>query len=106
MSGYTKGPWVVRFRTGHNGRIRCYRVGPPELADAKHGGICLYDDATSLNPHPVGEQEANAHLIAAAPALYEALKHVKAHASGLSPDEWKMIDAALSAASPKENGNG
>ena len=64
MSGYTKGPWVISKHgrlQGANGRD----VGVSGM------GITIqhYEDI---------EGEANAHLIAAAPMMYEALK--EAHA--------------------------
>ena len=104
MTGYTKGPWVVRFSIGHNGLIRVWRVGPADIADSSHGGIVLYDDATSLNPHADGEQEANARLISAAPDMYEALKLVwEAVYDYCGPDseELARVDAALAKAEGK-----
>jgi hypothetical protein len=51
------------------------------------------------------EAEANAALIAAAPAMYEALKLAHKNLQGqecfLSQPEWEQIEAALSAAVPE-----
>jgi hypothetical protein len=51
------------------------------------------------------EAEANAALIAAAPAMYEALKLAHKNLQGqecfLSQKEWEQIEAALSAANPE-----
>lgn len=69
---HTPGPWVVIEKTTSVGK--CFRVGPHEIVTENHGGICLYDDRTQLNPHSAGEQEANARLIAAAPDLLKALE--------------------------------
>ena len=71
------GPWnavVSRTAVGV-----CYRIFPESWGKVPdHGGICAYDDYTSLNPHPKGEQAANAQFIAAArTALPELLDEVE-----------------------------
>ncbi len=58
----TPGEWVVLDKKTSIGR--CYRVGPDAIVNADHGGICAYDDRTSMNPHADGEQKSNAALIA------------------------------------------
>lgn len=63
MSPWTQEPWIAKKIKTEVGF--CYRVGSYEMVFASHGGICLYDDATSLNPHPEGEQEANSSRIVA-----------------------------------------
>ncbi len=67
LAGATKGPMVVVEKDTQIGK--CYWVKAERYADIKHGGAILYDDHTSLNPHGVGEQKANATLYAAAPDL-------------------------------------
>jgi len=93
------------MRCSRNGSIerdgKWYCKTHDPVAIAERDRLAREKSKAALEAH----RKASA-LRAAAPALYEALKHVKAHASGLSPDEWEVIDAALSAASPKENGNG
>lgn len=102
MAKHTSGPWVVRFRMGHGGRIRCYRVGPEHVADAAHGGICLYDDVTSLNPHASGEQEANARLIAAAPDLLEAAENLENDDGSIPEHAWKLLQDAIAKAKGRD----
>lgn len=72
---HTPGPWTMRTVSTSAGV--CHRVYPEAWGDPpSHGAICLYDDQTSLNPHPDGEQIANARLIAAAPEMLEALEEL------------------------------
>lgn len=73
----TPGSWkAVASRTAVG---VCYRIFPESWGKVPdHGGICAYDDYTSLNPHPKGEQAANAQFIAAArTALPELLDEVE-----------------------------
>jgi hypothetical protein len=68
---HTATPWVskkVRTSIGY-----CYRVGAQSIVDQDHGGLCLYDDRTSLNPHKDGEQEANAEFIVRACNAHDAM---------------------------------
>lgn len=62
-----------------------WHIGPYYLDDAGHreiaiqaangrGGVCTPASVVLQFPHIEGMQEANAHLIAAAPDLYEALE--------------------------------
>lgn len=66
---FTPGPW----RRGQTGNLRIY--GPDGMGE--HSGVVA--EVKSKNGH----QTANAHLIAAAPDLYEALEEVIA-ATGYS----------------------
>lgn len=69
---FTKGPWEiaeVRTQVG-----RAFKIDE-EARHEDHGLVaCIYDDETSLNSRLHEEHEANAHLIAAAPEMYEALE--------------------------------
>jgi hypothetical protein len=77
MSKHTPGPWIVRtFKTMVG---ICHKVGPEEIVKNPQGGICLYDDHTTLNPQAHEEIAANARLIAAAPELLEAIERCIMH---------------------------
>ena len=61
MSKHTPGPWVVRH---------------DDMVCSKEGRIIADCESTSYNMRPappIAEDKANAALIAAAPAMYEAL---------------------------------
>lgn len=77
MSAHTPGPWV--FETA-NGRIPIVREmklphGEASVFKAVLRGVCVLDFGYG---HPAGMDEANAHLIAAAPDLLAACKAVLA----------------------------
>jgi len=62
MSRHTPGPWVVRH---------------DDMVCSKEGRIIADCESTSYNMRPappIAEDKANAALIAAAPAMYEALQ--------------------------------
>jgi len=59
---YTKGEWILDFSEEHNGVISIYVP--------KKGTVA------KIFTRSCDDYEANAHLIAAAPSLYEALKHI------------------------------
>ena len=65
---FTPGPWVAQKNSTY------WEFG-------KKGSIYSLGDVCATNPgNPdSGEQEANAHLIAAAPELYEALRTIVDH---------------------------
>lgn len=70
---FSKGPWLLSTVTTSSGI--CHKVGPfpPRREDGASRHACMYSDYNSpCNPADV-ELLANAHLIAAAPELYEAL---------------------------------
>lgn len=101
-AGFTPGPWFVHpeawgavgFRRMISSRAKPNRTNLAHVA-------ALYSDTKGK------ESDANAHLIAAAPALYEALKSAKPfiepyiHSDGSvagALDTLKKIEAALSLA--------
>lgn len=65
---HTRGPWVIRDEDGLT-LIDAIEVG-------SHGYI-VADVLRSGEKHTRGEEEANARLIAAAPALLEALRRLE-----------------------------
>lgn len=82
--GFTPGPWAARFFRDDAGKLSGTGAGNFHIVDDRgsllEGGLVLEDD--SLN-------EANGHLIAAAPELYEAAAYmapfneaIDAHLSG------------------------
>ena len=77
LEGFTPGPWrTVEVPTSIG---TCHRIFPLAWGEEPptHGGICAYDDRTSLNPHAGGEQLANARLIARAPELVEEIRRLR-----------------------------
>ena len=72
MSRHTPGPWVVRH---------------DDMVCSKEGRIIADCESTSYNMRPappIAEDKANAALIAAAPAMYEALSRLRNVASTAS----------------------
>jgi hypothetical protein len=73
MSGFTPGPWAVRAGANRSGR---YEIeAEAQILCPGTGGARSYSDvvaATHWSGTP--EWEANAHLIAAAPEMYEMTK--------------------------------
>ena len=67
----TPGLWKVEEVKTQVGR--CYKILPVSVdVDDGHRAIaCLYDDDTSLNPYPEGQQKANADLIIHAVNCYD-----------------------------------
>ena len=98
ISGHTKGPWKVT-----NAIIGIDEpVIHPSLVVAPPAGsvdpICSFD---WMSNRPVAEQQANARLIAAAPALLAALREltIAAEASGwdVDADNAPILNAARAA---------
>ena len=80
---FTKGPWKI----GAHCSTAVFDVTGRSIASA--GGY-----QSNIKPDQVfTENEANAHLIAAAPDLYEALKHLVEYIDkeGPAAKEWKAI---------------
>ena len=66
---YTRGPWNANF-TRFSGWVVGFHITDPEHGSLRP--ICeAYDKTGAMNPNEIA---ANAHLIAAAPELLEALK--------------------------------
>jgi len=88
MSKHTPGPWEIK---------RHYDSGYKNISAQKHTALaqvvwCMEDEDRSP------ECEANAHLIAAAPELLEALERVKATGVFLGAIPQEMMDAAIAKA--------
>jgi hypothetical protein len=84
MSAHTPGPWVVRYIAGggYDTLSSAYRIlnGPDDLDRVCEVDTRDYDDC--VDGETYGEEtseqaEATAHLIAAAPEMYEALKAIE-----------------------------
>ena len=79
MSEYTKGPWELSGKTDWSGNDKVQHmtyvgeiIENHDTADYR-GGICRLQSAEHIKGITTEECEANAHLIAAAPDMYEAL---------------------------------
>ncbi len=67
---WTPGPWAME--TVRTSCGTCHRIGPfprPDYASKQEGWACVYDDYPPGTGSP--DLLANAHLIAAAPDLYD-----------------------------------
>ena len=76
MSKHTPGPWVVRH---------------DDMVCSKEGRIIADCESTSYNMRPappIAEDKANAALIAAAPAMYEALQQSLVLVELAALEEW------------------
>ena len=80
MIGYTKGPWELSGKTDWSGNDKVQHmtyvgeiIENHDTADYR-GGICRLQSAEHIKGITTEECEANAHLIAAAPDMYEALE--------------------------------
>jgi len=88
---YTPGPWVIRYKD------TVYAQSGRFIADCE---LAPYD----ARPQPPNSTDAaNAHLIAAAPAMYAALKAIQAWSFGQpwpcrEMKQFTDIDAALAQA--------
>jgi len=87
-----KGPWTAEFTD-----TPYEEIGESWVVDGPDGSICTIDC-------PLDERESVAHLIAAAPDLYEALAEL-ADPNGKHPAHKRAL-AALSRARGEEVGNG
>lgn len=92
QTAFTPGPWHATYFTGHP---FTYKVVPSHMAARSSFGM---DDFPSHD-----EAEANAHLIAAAPEMYKALKNVWERVEFKNyPDEMRqLVENALAKAEEK-----
>lgn len=87
---FTPGPWTAK--QNHWSRWEIH-YGAGQLA-----GVAKPDDPASP-PDTYAEAEANAHLIAAAPAMYEALESAARYLDPFHfPEAVRLVDAALAKA--------
>lgn len=67
---HTRGPWEVKEVPTQSGRA--FRIGKGAMLEPGPKGCCIiYDDYYGCDAN---ERKANAHLISAAPDMYEALR--------------------------------
>ena len=72
MSGHTKGPWKLETVKTSSGF--CHKIGPFPWKVGRDNHACIYVDYPNGAVGPVElELKANAHLMAAAPKMLEAL---------------------------------
>ena len=90
MSKFTRGPWYIDHAVDSKGADEYRYVFSPR------GDLGAFIAKIRLSPWPK-EQEANAHLIAAAPELYETLAWLD-RKGGLGLDVHKTISAVLAKA--------
>ena len=87
MNGHNKGPWYLDTDHGANA---------PEYIRANVDGEML--DVASVLCDETGNAAANARLIAAAPALLEALQNIIEHKYDSYPINWDAARAAVAQA--------
>jgi hypothetical protein len=114
MSGFTPGPWAVRAGANRSGRYEI-EAGAQILCPGTGGARSYSDVVAATHWSGTPEWEANAHLIAAAPEMYEALKHlhkwfeitgssINARWGRIPPEDSKIIVDAMRAALAKAEG--
>ena len=95
---HTPGPWIIRYAKNITA------IGTPkgEMQLSLHG---VYNGLKPLSVD-LHEWKANANLIAAAPAMYEALQTLVEYLSAQVPadtlDDWKHVFAARQALAQAE----
>ncbi len=96
MTGPTPGPWFTSPVYKDDFDIPCVDVGPiQDRSDHEQ-----YEDAICQVIGANHDAEANAHLIASAPDLLEALKYARRF---LKPgNDMAFVDAAIAKAQPQE----
>jgi hypothetical protein len=108
MSKHTPGPWIVKgyirpvkCEDGTVAQLYCADVYPRMPIGKFRGSICYVQSADKIGGIDNSEAEANAHLIAAAQELLEALEELafRAERHGMNADD-------ASAAIAKARGEG
>lgn len=114
MTAHTPGPWSVPHFADDDVKCNCAYVLSEgyagAVADVRIGNGRPIGDGGNDCP-PLEEAKANAHLIAAAPEMFEALTLARGHLGDLAlrgehipSGVFKEIDAALSKARPSLTG--
>ena len=95
---FTPGPWAIRYATN----ITAISTPKGEMQLSLHG---IYDGLKPLSVD-LHEWKANAHLIAAAPAMYEALselvKYLREQVAAEALDTWAPVFKAAMALAQAE----
>ena len=103
---HTPGPWVVRNMS--DAMVEKFTV-ERLTNDGLRSVICRINDMEVCPEHGGTGSEANAHLIAAAPAMYEALQTLVEYLDTQVPagtlDDWKHVFAAKQALAQAEGTN-
>lgn len=120
MSKHTPGPWTwTTDSAGPEDEYGCKTRGPVDMdtfestgysnnPELYAGDVCILSGGSG-EYNPLGSTSADAHLIAAAPEMYEALKAaenaLRDHVQYEEPEEgsaegyaWNMVRAALAKA--------
>jgi len=77
---FTRGPWTLETVATNGGKGSCHKIGnfPVSSSFQKQNYACVYADGVRIGideSNPVAKELiANAHLIAAAPDMYEAIE--------------------------------
>ena len=101
MSKFTKGPWKA-YKMGPLTPQLTYRIFALNEAETVCDLSCEYAVIKSDE-----ENESNAHLISAAPEMYEALESIKSMLSSInSPEDERMIVNVINSVLKKARGEG
>lgn len=115
MTAHTPGPWSVPHFADDDVKCNCAYVLSEgyagAVADVRIGNGRPIGDGGNDCP-PLEEAKANAHLIAAAPEMFEALQEFRSSLYVNDYGEWQLhdgfevtaVDAALSKARPSLTG--
>lgn len=101
---FTPGPWKMETVKINGGKGSCHRVGNFPTGQDWHPETyaCVYADGYRIgidDSLPIAiELRANAHLIAAAPDMYEVLATLENDDGSIPEFVWEMRNAALAKA--------
>ncbi len=87
MNTHTPGPWSIQFSSGNNGRS--------EYVHRLQFGLTLIQNLLGTTESTI---HANAHLIAAAPALLEPLENLQNDDNSIPSHAWDMVQSAIAKA--------